>query len=204
MESSLEFRIRRMYTAFESSRETEIPKLRGVHFTSKKVAGFFNDFSNGESSEQLSNHLGSLLSCIMTIQDILQQRKNEYQLTPSEINATFREHSKALSLVRDLRVANEHGWPPNTSWTGDKPQVKNLRRSMELKTSGGSNSCVAMFFGKDGTPNIVGDGQATAVLEADIYSEKGVHIGSLSNVISDAVRDLENFLRKINILQSSD
>jgi hypothetical protein len=61
-----------------------------------------------------------------------------------------------------------------------------------------------MFFGKDGTPNIVGDGQATAVLEADIYSEKGVHIGSLSNVISDAVRDLENFLRKINILQSSD
>lgn len=99
-----------MYAALEATEESDISKLQGVSFSSKDIHGFFNDFSNGDSSEKLYNHLGTLLGCIMTIQDILDQRKNEYQITSADITSAFRYDSIALKIIRDLRVANEHGW----------------------------------------------------------------------------------------------
>lgn len=61
-----------------------------------------------------------------------------------------------------------------------------------------------MFFKKDGTPKVTGDGEAVAILEAEVVSEQGAFMGNLSDVIEEGMTELEIFLRKINVLNQSE
>lgn len=188
-----------MYAALNASKEKDLQKLRGLAVRTKDFVLFESDFSNGDSQEELSNKLGSVLGGIMTLREILKSKRAELGISRESIDNGFKG-TEALQIVRDLRVANEHGWPPNSSWTGQKPQVRALRRAMQLRTSAKNNSSIMMTFDANGYPRTFGDGTAEAVLEGEVISEDGVFMGNLSTILNRAIVDLEVFLTRIGVI----
>lgn len=192
MESNVEFRIQRMYAALNSSREVDLQKIETQWTRTEKGHSFFTEFSSGESPAELYNHLSSVLGSIMTLRDILTTNADALGITRETVENAFRV-SESLKIVRDLRVANEHGWPPNTSWTGQKPKIENLRRVMALSV--GTTIRISPKKGVTMT-----GGNAATVLEAEIVSETGEFMADLSAVLRDAVSHLESFLESCGIV----
>lgn len=200
-EEEIRYRIERVNAAFNErsalSPEGIEPGLR----SDERGTSFFQDFRGGRSATQLDSDAAHILNEIMGIRDRAKKWFASKGDDPRAVDA-FVKSELAVALVHDLANTDKHGQLDRPPFSGYRPKLVKVDRTMTLKydPSTGTYAASGQYTGP--TFNFRAGqvrGQGTSfgmevVLSSDIHDESGNKIGELQRVLPDAIYKWELFL----------
>ena len=194
-------RVRRLYAAVDSTVERDMSKLPAKVISTEKVWGVFQDFSGGQSSEDLENDFFGIINNLANLEYLLEKWAHHNGRDKTKVHTVFTA-SRPLRIVHDLWNWNKHGpyRSKRDSRSGLSPTIRNIHRVMQLQTQAVKGSRVGMTLGPGGIPHISGDGSAEALITGDVVDSMGQHIGDARKIILDAVTDCERLMREYGLL----
>jgi hypothetical protein len=159
-----------------------------------RIYGVFQDFSGGQSPEELSNIAQTAIHNIANLFDHLKgwARRNDKDV--KMVQATF-DGSLALRIIKDLSNNDKHGYPPRDGGhAGMVPRVEGIGRVLQLSLGPAAGSAIMMVIGAGGRPEISGSGTARAVVTGEVVDKDGRPVGDLFDIEQRAVQAWETLL----------
>jgi len=195
MNTELQQRIHRIYSAIEAVEETDPNKLKATVITTDKIKMVFQNFRDGLSDEKLYNIVYMLIYNITNLPGHLKKWAKHNGKDVKKIDMAFSK-SLELKIISDLSNNDKHGYPPRNgkSQSGKCPQLVNIDRVMQLKTQAKKGSIIRMTLDAGGTPKFSGDGTAKAIITGDVVDNKNNRIGDLYAIATKAVEACEQLL----------
>jgi hypothetical protein len=194
------FRVKRIYAAINASHEFNMAKFPVKVFSNTRGHGFFQDFSGGQSEEELANIAHAIIYNIANLRDHLRRWADQNGKGQARVWEYFKG-TDPLKIIQDLSNYDKHGPPENgkQSWTGLEPRLRYIRRIMQLTTQAKAGSCVALTFDRNGGPQLHGDGSACGVVTAEVLDKDGNLLGDLARIQLAAVEAWELLLAEFGV-----
>ncbi len=199
-QSDLPTRLRRICASIGQAREEDPSKLRAKVISTPTLVGIEQDFRGGLSQDDLENLVHNLIHNIANLGNHLRKWAKQNNHDRGLVDEAIRT-SRPLQIMIDLSNNDKHGYPPRESGrSGLTPRLVNINRVMELRPAARKGSTVGMQLCSDGTPRILGDGRAAAVITGDVVDKNQGYIGDLSRLATEAVEQWEHLLKNFRLL----
>ena len=199
MDDDLLARIRRLYASIESLEESNLDRLPATRIQTEATIGFLQDFRGGMTDEELSNLIHSVVYNVANLRNHVKAWAKRTRGDASRVDELF-SSSSSIRILADLANNDRHPYPPRGGGhSGKAPRVSNLNRVLRLSTRPAVGSRVGITLGPDGSPRIVGDGTAQAVITADVVDRDGVRLGELSQFVAEAIEGWEQLFRAFGL-----
>lgn len=196
-------RVSRMYAAIGETLETDMTQFPAHVVRTDKWQFVLQDFSGNKSPEQLANVLHTLIALVASLEYHLGRWAHHNGHDQKRVTAAFKS-SRPLQLIHDLWNAEKHGHPVRNDRSGIAPELKDIRRVMQLRTRPKKGSTVIMTMGSGGIPVIAGDGSAVAVVTGDVVASDGTNAGDAHALLTEAIATCETLMRSFGIQIASD
>src|SRR5690349_17537666 len=108
MSDDLEPRLRRLYAAIGETQEADLAKFPAQVHTNDKGVLIHQEFSDGQTDEQLTNALQSLIALIASLENHLCKWAGKNGHDVDKVKQSLRE-SHSFSIVYDLWNTEKHG-----------------------------------------------------------------------------------------------
>lgn len=185
--NDIEQRIGRLYAAIGSAQETNPNKLKATIVKSEQSVLVRQDFSGGYTDDEIANQALTMIHNVANIGDNLRAWAARNGKDKNRVSA-ISGASPELQIIQDLSNNDKHGYPPRDGGlSGKLPRLVEICRVMRMKTRPVAGSTVIMTIGANGAPRILGDGEANAVVTAEVVGKDDVHIGDLREIVDNAV-----------------
>jgi len=193
-------RLRRIYAAIDFALEPDLSKLPPRVISTKQVKGVFQDFSGGQSKEDLSNLAYTIIHNIANLQNYLQRWAVHNGHDKAQVDDTVNK-SAELKIIKDLSNNDKHGYPPRgNGHSGKAPRLQYIIRVLMLTTPPKKGEGVTVGIDLSGNTKVTGSGSATAVVTGDVVDKSGEPIGDLYKISMKAVEAWENLIRNFGII----
>jgi hypothetical protein len=191
-------RIKRIHAAIGASQELNVGTLVGQVIQTPRVHGVFQDFSGGQSEEDLSNIAHSTISNIAHLHDHLKGWARRNGKDSTRVRDTL-DRSLPLKIIMDLANNDKHGYPPREGGHSSlAPKLINVGRVMQLR-GGTTSDWTVMTLGNRGQPIIEGSGSGRAVVTGLIIDKSGKAIGDLFDMAEQAIQAWEQLVSEFGL-----
>lgn len=192
-------RMRRTYAALEAVIDEDPDSVsRSIDQAVSKVGMEF-DASQGWDQAKLENHTFTLIQNIAHLIDHarrwIKDRGGDMKLVDDLVQST-----KSIQILLDLSNADKHGGskPLSQLYSGMRPTIKGLMRTLVLKSEPGPNQSAGVWFDADGKMHCMGT--PSFHIWAVVMDEHNQVVGNLNMIMEDAIKSWEGLLRGVGLV----
>lgn len=185
MDTRLDLRIRQLHEAIRQARTPDLSSIRPQISIVGNTHYVNIDTRNGASDAQLANIVSLFIANIACLKDHLKDWCSTNN-KPFHGDALV-NHNRAVGIIHDLWNRDKHS-SLRQSRSGLFPELREVNRFVRLCTQAEAGSWVAMTVDPvTGELQTLGDGKSELVVDAEVFDNAGVRIGSLLNIADEAV-----------------
>jgi hypothetical protein len=198
MNSDLENRIKRIYSALNVMVENDIAKTVTVTETPGKIRF---SFDGGMSEADLQNAVMTLIGLIAHLPEHLKHWLRENNKPVQEV-VDLVNRCDEFKIIADLWDADKHGGARRDGGISKRsPRIKSLQRSLQPQP--GSQFMRVMFsYGPDGSGVRSIDGEPQVVIDGVVVDGNESKIGDLAKILESGFSVFESRFQELGITSS--
>jgi hypothetical protein len=164
-------KIQRLRAAVGAAEDRDLSKFKAKWEPVGDGFALRQDMTGGMTEPEMQNVAAQIISSIADLKDHLRMWPTANGHDPDEVDATVKG-CKELALVIDLNNFDKHGSHGRGTWSGEEPELRDVRRMMIVKSVPGNKTIGFRPVAGGGMEPFGGDG-GKVTIDGDVVLKDG-------------------------------